>query len=125
MDSMFNNCYSLESLDLSSFDTNKVNNMKYMFNNCSSLLSLNINNFSVSSNTKIDSLFQDCKSLLILEFDNYNSSNGVILKDKMIEGFNSKLLFCLNIDSNLINNNEYNCSDISDICQSKIIWIRI
>ena len=38
--SMFNNCASLTSLDLSSFDTPKVTNMSRMFVNCTSLTSL-------------------------------------------------------------------------------------
>ena len=37
---MFSHCSSLTSLDLSNFNTNKVEDMSYMFYNCSSLTSL-------------------------------------------------------------------------------------
>ena len=45
MSYMFNNCSSLEELNLSSFNTNKVNYMNGMFLQCSSLKELNLNNF--------------------------------------------------------------------------------
>ena len=42
MTSMFENCDSLESLDLSKWNTINVSNMTSMFNNCGSLKSLDI-----------------------------------------------------------------------------------
>jgi surface protein len=35
---MFSNCWSLEELNLSNFNTINVKNMAYMFNNCSEKL---------------------------------------------------------------------------------------
>ena len=46
---MFQNCESLDNLDLSSFNTQNVNNMSYMFNNCKNITNLNLSSF----NTKI------------------------------------------------------------------------
>ena len=40
---MFYYCSSLESIDLSSFNTSNVNNMSYIFRNCFSLQKENIN----------------------------------------------------------------------------------
>ena len=37
---MFYNCSSLESLELSTFNTSNVNEMQFMFYNCTSLKSL-------------------------------------------------------------------------------------
>ena len=42
MSSMFYECSSLESIDLSSFNTTNVNNMSFMFFGCSSLKRENI-----------------------------------------------------------------------------------
>ena len=42
MSYMFSYCSSLESIDLSSFNTNNVINMSYMFSNCKSLKKENI-----------------------------------------------------------------------------------
>ena len=41
MRSMFYYCNKLTSIDLSNFDTSKVDDMEWMFNNCSNLTSLN------------------------------------------------------------------------------------
>ena len=43
---MFDDCTSFTSLDLSNFNTNKVENMDFMFYNCSSLNYLDITNFN-------------------------------------------------------------------------------
>ena len=45
---MFSDCSSLTALDLSSFDTSKVTNMRRMFSDCSSLTTLDLSNFDTS-----------------------------------------------------------------------------
>ena len=45
---MFENCTSLSSLDLSSFNTSNVARMYEMFSNCSYLTYLNLSNFDMS-----------------------------------------------------------------------------
>lgn len=50
----FNNCYGLETLDLSSFDTSKVTDMSGLFSGANYLYKLDISNFNfdkVASNT--------------------------------------------------------------------------
>ena len=54
MEYMFNNCYSITSLDLSNFDTTNVQYMNLMFNYCSKLSNLTLgtdwaSNSSISS----------------------------------------------------------------------------
>lgn len=60
MSSMFKNCQSLTSLDLSSFDTSAVTNMGSMFNYCQKLTSLLLgpNFFKTSKIKSID--FSPC-----------------------------------------------------------------
>jgi surface protein len=53
---MFANCYSLHTLDLSSFNTSTVTTMPYMFYNCYSLRGINLSHTSllkVTDNTQI------------------------------------------------------------------------
>jgi surface protein len=45
---MFNDCQSLEELDLSNFNTQKVKTMELMFGACGELKKLNLSNFNVS-----------------------------------------------------------------------------
>ena len=44
MNSMFDSCESLKKLNLSSFNTQNVNNMSFMFYGCNSLIKLNLIN---------------------------------------------------------------------------------
>ena len=46
MNDMFSECTSLTSLDLSSFETQNVENMNQMFANCTSLKYLDISGFT-------------------------------------------------------------------------------
>ena len=45
MNTMFQNCYELEHLDLSNFNTSNVTNMAWMFDQCNKLKYLNLSNF--------------------------------------------------------------------------------
>jgi len=60
---MFWDCSSLESIDLSSFDTSKVNDMSSMFNSCSSLESIDLSSFNTSNVNDMSCMFYDCFSL--------------------------------------------------------------
>ena len=63
MNQMFCGCESLKSIDLSSFITNKVNDLRFMFSRCSSLKSIDLTTFKISENCTIQGMFSDCKSL--------------------------------------------------------------
>ena len=56
-------CLLLSEIDLSEFDTNKVENMSNMFNGCSSLIHLNIDNFIYNNVKNMSYMFSDCISL--------------------------------------------------------------
>ena len=74
MISMFQNCSSLTSLDLSNFNTSKVTNMTQMFYSCRSLKSLDLSNFNTSKVTNMSSMFNGCSSLTSLDLSNCNTS---------------------------------------------------
>ena len=77
---MFNLCDSLEYLDLSTFDTSKVEKMDSIFRGCSNLKEIKgITNFIIPENTEIfgeKGIFQGCK-----ELDYLYLSNGKIAID--------------------------------------------
>ena len=76
MDHLFFGCGNLAILDLSSFDTSKVNNFINMFNVCTSLPSLDISNFDTTSiieDNKFDDIFTNCESLEFINFINYKN----------------------------------------------------
>ena len=88
MQSMFESCSLLTSLNLSTFDTSKVTNMRYMFRICSSLTSLDLSNFNTSSVTKMTAMFQKCSSLISLNLSSFNTSNVTDMQ-YMFEGCSS------------------------------------
>ena len=75
MEKMFSYCSSLTSLDLSSFDTSNVTSMDKMFLSCSSLTSLGVSNFDTCNVTDMGGMFSGCSSLTSLNVSKFNTSN--------------------------------------------------
>ena len=67
MDWMFSGCSSLTSLDLSKFNTGKVQNMQAMLQECSSLEKLDVNSWNTSNVTDMSWMFYGCSSLKSLD----------------------------------------------------------
>ena len=65
---MFQNCSSLATLDLSSFDTSKVEEMNNMFDGCSSLTILDLSSFDMSCLSLSGEMFYGCSSLETVYF---------------------------------------------------------
>lgn len=75
MSSMFQDCSSLTSLDLSGFKTDKVTDMSSMFNGCSNLTSLDLSGFNTENVNKMGSMFRDCSSLTSLDLSGFKTEN--------------------------------------------------
>lgn len=71
MESMFSLCRSLESIDVSGFDTQKVTTMNSMFNECNALKTLDLTSFNVRKVTDMQNMFSGCTSLTTI----YTESN--------------------------------------------------
>ena len=75
MSSMFRGCTSLESVDLSNFDTSKVGNMADMFYDCSSLTELDLSSFNTPKLGNMYHMFNGCTSLEKLDISSLDTSN--------------------------------------------------
>ena len=76
---MFYGCNSLTDLDLSSFDTSKVEYMNEMFYNCSSLTSLDLSSFNLSNLSDVPSdVFTGCNKLSTINTP-YNLTQSIPL----------------------------------------------
>ena len=75
MYSMFYNCSSLTSLDVTHFNTANVTDMRYMFYYCSSLTSLDVTHFNTAKVTNMRYMFYNCKALTSLDVTNFNTVN--------------------------------------------------
>ena len=72
MRAMFSDCPKLQSLDLSNFNTEKVTDMSYMFNNCSKLQSLIISKDFTTKSMKSDTyMFVQCPAKLYTPMADY------------------------------------------------------
>ena len=70
---MFYSCSSLALLDVTHFNTENVTNMGYMFFNCSSLTSLDVAHFNTANVKVMSYMFSSCSSLTSLYLTNFNT----------------------------------------------------
>ena len=97
MNHMFGQCSKLKSLDLSNFDTSKVTDMMYMFYNCSSLVDLNLTGWTTDNVTTIERMFTSCSKLRYLDLSDWNSSS--------ITGYSSIFSSCGSLQEVLLGDN--------------------
>ena len=108
--SMFKNCYALTSVDLSNFDTSNLILMTSMFENCGSLKSLDLSSFSTSKVTDMSNLFSNCTSLetLTVPFDTSKTQ-------RMQKMFSS----CISLSSlDITTFNTQNCNDFTEMFEN-------
>ncbi len=105
MNSMFNKCTALKSLDLTNFNTAKVTNMSYMFNDCSALASLNVSKFNTAEVKDMDFMFYNCSTLTSLNLSNFNNAKVTT----MISMFNG----CTKLES--LDLSKFNTAEVTDM----------
>lgn len=88
---MFCDCSTLETLDVSSFNTENVTTMVGMFYNCSSLRSLDLPGFNTANVTKMGAMFQNCSSLQSLDLSSFNT--------RKVTQMQSMFAGCTNLES--------------------------
>ena len=111
---MFKGCSSLESIDLSSFNTNNITNMSGMFSGCSSLKSIDLSSFNTNNVTDMSCMFIGCFSLKSINLSSFNTNNVTNMSDMFRGCFSLK-----SIDLSSFNTN--NVTDMSfmfDECSS-------
>ena len=118
MSNMFNECSSLEKLDLNNFNTSKVTNMENMFSNCSSLTNLDLSNFDTSNVTNMKNMFFNCSSLTTINLSSLDTRNLTNMSNMF---FGCSTLTAVNLNN--INTNNvtemscmfYGCSSLTNI----------
>lgn len=72
---LFSSCQSLESLDLSGFNTENVTSMASMFSQCSSLRSLDLSSFNTSKVIGMNLMFFNCTNLESIDLSSFETEN--------------------------------------------------
>ena len=84
-------------MDLSNFDTSKVNDMGGMFNECYKLKSIKgINKFKTNEVTTMNTMFQNCKELEELDLSNFDTSKVSNNENMLLGSDKLKLIFRAN-----------------------------
>jgi surface protein len=73
MESAFEICGGLASLDLSNWDTSQVVNMNKTFSMCSNLASMDVSNFNTSKVETMDALFNACSKLTSIDVSRWDT----------------------------------------------------
>ena len=107
MSHMFSECCSLKSLDLFSFNTNKVNDMSYMFDRCSSLKSLDLCSFDTNKVTNMSGMFKGCSSLKLIDLSSFNTNNVYNMSEIFYECSSLKSLDLYSFNTNNVNDMSY------------------
>jgi surface protein len=89
---MFSGCANLKSLDLSSFNTSNVENVKAIFDGCTSLEYLDISNFNTSQVTEYVNMFKDVNPLKYINL--YNAQIKDEIKDKIKDIIIDSTIIC-------------------------------
>ena len=122
MKSMFFDCKSLTSLDLSNFDTRNVTDMSHMFQNCQKLPSLDVSSFKTSKVTDMSLMFTTCAALTSLDLSNFDTRNVTNMRN-MFQ--NCQKLTSLNLssfDTSKVTRMDYmfyNCSALPELDLSR------
>ena len=76
MDNMFNGCTALTNITFGvGFDTSKVTSMCLVFKDCASLASIDFTGFNTAEVTKMSGMFTGCESLITLDLSSFNTAN--------------------------------------------------
>ena len=93
MGSMFSGCSSLASLDVSGFKTDKVTNMGYMFNHCSGLTTLDASGFKTYNVTDMSAMFYNCSGLASLDVSGFKTDSVMYVSDMFWGCSNLKTIY--------------------------------
>ena len=82
---MFKGCTKLEEIDLSHFDTSKIDKMGSMFQGCTSLYSIDFSNIDTSNVKDMSYMFVECSSLKAVDLSSFDTSNVMSFKSMFDE----------------------------------------
>ncbi|WP_285141110.1 BspA family leucine-rich repeat surface protein [Lactococcus petauri] len=106
--SMFNNCESLQTVDLTSFDTSNSVSFSKMFYGCSSLENVDVSQFDTSKALYFDNMFAFCRKFTELDVSHFNTSKATTFA-AMFYGCSSLL------ELDITNFDTSNCTNFSQM----------
>ena len=99
---MFEYMFNITTLNLSNFDTSKVTDMNQMFSSMSSLTTLNLSNFDTSKVTDMGFMFYDTSKLTTLNLSNFDTSKVTDMNHMFSGMYNLTTLDLSNFDTSQV-----------------------
>ena len=116
---MFDGCNKLEKIyNIENLHTENMTNMMGMFQNCKSLQEINLDRFDTSNVTIMDYMFDGCRSLKELDLDGFDTSKVITIRFMFSSCLNITELDLTSFNTqkvNVINHLIYNCQNLSRI----------
>ena len=112
---MFEGMSSLTTLDLSNFDTSQVIDMRSMFSDMSNLTTLNLSNFDTSRVWNMQHMFYGMRGLTSLNLSSFNTSQVMYMGDMFEDMSNLISLNLSNFDTSKVTDMSGMFSDMSNL----------
>ena len=77
---IFYKCMAINSIDLSSFNTNNVTDMSSMFDECSSLKLIDLSSFNTNNVTNMSAMFFNFIQLKSIDLSSFDTTNVVNMR---------------------------------------------
>ena len=128
MRSMFGYCTELENIDLSLFNTENVNNMSCMFCHCTKLKKLDLSSFNTKNVKDMDAMFWSCCCLENIYFGSFNTESAT---DMTWMFYDCQKLTNINLSSFRMDNVSsmrsmfYGCNELKEINLNKNTYEKI
>ena len=101
---MFAGCKNITNINLNTFNTKYVTNMKYMFHSCNHLKFINnISSFNTQNVSNMRNMFYCCKNLVNLNLSSFNTKNVTNMRNMF-----SNCVKLQNLDLSLFNTKKVN-----------------
>ena len=114
---LFEECYSLQSIDLSNVDTSNVTNMSFMFYSCG-LTNLDVSGFDTGNVTDMLCMFWGCSSLKSLDLSGFDTGNVTDMGSMFVGNYNLTNLDVSGFDTGNVTDMSYmfsNCESLASL----------
>ena len=115
---LFLGCINIIDIDLSSFDSKEVINMKNIFSHCENIININLSHFNTKNVTCMRGMFTRCKNLVNIDVSYFNTEKVTNMFSMFSSCENLKELNLSNFKTNNLDNMLYifdNCKNLTTI----------
>ena len=115
---LFLGCINIIDIDLSSFDSKEVINMKNMFSHCENLININLSHFNTKNVVNMRGMFSCYKKLMNIDVSYFNTEKVTTMFDMFGSCENLKELNLSNFKTHNLTNMLYifdNCKNLTTI----------